>query len=55
MLARPSPVRKVNASAKRERPNGRDDRLMKSSVYPKSLSDDPLHGGIKIRDPSCRR
>jgi len=36
-----------NASEGRHRPNGRDDRLMKSNAYTKSLSDDLPHDAIK--------
>jgi len=35
-----------SASGKCERPNGRDDRLMKSSACTKSLPDHPLPGAI---------
>jgi hypothetical protein len=35
-----------NASEKRERPNGRGDRLMRSSVYTKSLPGHRLPGAI---------
>ena len=53
-----------SASGKCERPNGRDDRLMKSSACTKSLPDHPLPGAInrgffglggQRRSTTCRR
>jgi len=35
-----------NGSEKRERPNGRGDKPMKSSACTKNLPDHPLHGAI---------
>jgi hypothetical protein len=45
----PSMSASNSASEKRERPNGRGDRLMRSSVCTGRLPDNPLHGAIKHR------